>query len=91
MKQAQTLDFTPIEAQTAADRVHLSATTTSGGVVTYEVLSGPGVLHEDVLSFTGTGTVEVRAMQAGNVLWLPVSAIQTVEVGEAAKTAREER
>ena len=84
-KVVQTMSFDTIGVQTAESQVTLSATTTSGGAVTYEVVSGPGRIEGDELSFTGTGTVVVRASQAGDDLWLPVSATQKVTVIDADK------
>ena len=79
----QTIDFAAIGTQTPADRVTLSATATSGLAVTFEVVSGPGVVTGNVLTFTGEGTVEVRAVQAGDERWLPATATQTVAVEKA--------
>ena len=79
-KLAQTIDFAAIGPQTPADCVTLSATATSGGTVTFEVMSGPGVIEGNMLTFTGEGTVEVRAVQSGDNRWLPATATQTVLV-----------
>ena len=81
-KLSQTITFATIGAQKPTDRVTLSATATSGLSVTFEVVSGPGVVTGNVLTFTGPGTVEVRAMQAGDERWLPATATQRVEVGK---------
>ena len=85
-KMVQTIDFEPVGAQMTTNRVKLSATASSGGTVTFKVVSGPGVVEGNVLSFTGAGTVVVRAVQAGGSRWLPASEIQTVTVGKAAQT-----
>ena len=85
-KADQTISFAAIGAQMTTNRVELSATATSGGVVTFEVMSGPGRIDGDVLSFTGVGIVELQAVQAGNDLWLPVTAKQTVTVEKANQT-----
>ena len=82
---AQTISFAVIGTQTPADRVELSATATGGGEVTFEVVSGPGVIAGNVLTFTGAGTVVVRAVQAGDERWLPAVATQTVTVIDAGK------
>ena len=79
-KVAQTIAFAPIGDQLMAARVELSATATSGLSVTFEVVSGPGVIDGNMLTFTGAGTVEVRAVQAGDDRWLPATATQTVTV-----------
>jgi formylglycine-generating enzyme required for sulfatase activity len=80
---AQKISFAAIGELTWQDRVVLSATAASGLPVTFEVVSGPGVVSGNVLTFTEGGTVEVRAVQAGDGLWLPASATQTVEVSRA--------
>lgn len=46
--------------------VTLGATASSGLGVTYAVISGPATPSGNVLTFTGYGTVTVRASQAGN-------------------------
>jgi uncharacterized repeat protein (TIGR02543 family) len=83
-KVAQTISFAAIGAQLATNRVELSATATSGLAVTFEIVSGPGVVTGNVLTFTGAGTVEVRMVQAGDERWLPATAMQTVTVAKAA-------
>jgi uncharacterized repeat protein (TIGR02543 family) len=82
----QAISFDPIAAQTLAGRVELSATSTSGGAVAFEVVSGPGVVNGNELTFTGEGTVMVRAIQAGDDWWLPATAMQAVKVDKVAQT-----
>ena len=82
-KANQTITFSSIGTQTVTNRVKLSATATGKGAVSFEVESGPGVIEGNVMSFTGAGTVVVQAVQAGNDLWLPASATQTVVVQKA--------
>jgi hypothetical protein len=64
---SQTITFPaplrPVVYGAAADT--LSATATSGLAVQYSVLSGPGVLSGNTVSFTGAGTVKIVASQPG--------------------------
>ncbi len=66
-KTAQTIKFSPI-----ADRVYgspafiVSATASSGLAPTFSILSGPATIAGSTITLTGTGTVVVRAAQAGN-------------------------
>lgn len=52
----------------------LGATASSGLPITYVVVSGPAAISGDVLTVTGTGTVVVRATQAGNTTFSAASA-----------------
>lgn len=50
----------------------LSATASSGLPVAFSIASGPGVISGGTnLSFTGAGSVQVVASQAGNEIWNP--------------------
>ena len=85
-REEQAISFPSIGGHTWQDRVELSSSATSGLSVSFEVVSGPGVIEGNLLTFTGTGTVEVRAMQAGDVRWLPASVTQTVTVAKVAQS-----
>lgn len=66
----QTITFLPIPDQVVTSTVQLSATASSGLLVTFAVNSGPAVIKGGtLLSFTGTGTVGIAAGQAGNGNW----------------------
>ena len=80
IKNHQSILFSEIGEQMTLSRVPLSATATSGGEVTFAVGAGPGVISNNVLTFTGTGTVSVVASQAGNDDWCPATTTQTLEV-----------
>ena len=60
----------------------LKATSSSGLPVSFELVSGPAELNDNVLSLTGkTGKVTIKATQAGNNTWLPApDVIKTFEV-----------
>ncbi|MBQ9344542.1 MAG: SUMF1/EgtB/PvdO family nonheme iron enzyme [Kiritimatiellae bacterium] len=83
----QELWFEPIGTQTATSRVELAATATGGGPVAFSVVSGPGIVEGNILTFTGAGRVELLATQAGDGTWLPAEALQTLEVTENAVDA----
>lgn len=65
---AQAIDFPEIAHQRLSDgRLELLATASSGLAVEYRLLSGsPATLDEGVLTFTGTGAVQVLAIQSGD-------------------------
>ncbi|RPE08145.1 T9SS C-terminal target domain-containing protein [Chitinophaga lutea] len=65
-KAPQTITFAGIDPAHADGQIALSATASSGLPVSYSILSGPGTITGSTLSFTGEGTVVVRAAQAGN-------------------------
>ena len=67
-KQNQTITFTaPSDREFGIERTTLEATASSELVVTFSVVSGPGLINpDDSLSVTGPGTVTIRASQAGN-------------------------
>jgi hypothetical protein len=68
----QAITFPAIPAQSVSNRVTLSATATSDLLVTYGVEFGPGkITGGTTLSFTGSGTVGIVAMQPGDGTWLP--------------------
>ena len=78
----QTLTFTPpalLPLGTAT--VPLQAAASSGGPVTFSVLSGNGTVEGNTLIFGGLGGVTVRASQAGDAQYLPEEEDRTVFVG----------
>jgi uncharacterized repeat protein (TIGR03803 family) len=71
--QTQTISFPTIGNQpTGSTNVTLNATASSGLPVTY-LLSGPATLANNVLTFTGAGTVTITAGQAGNTSYAPAT------------------
>jgi hypothetical protein len=65
-KAAQTISFAALTPINKSESIQLNATSTSGLPVSYQVVSGPGILSGSVLSFNGEGEVSVIASQAGN-------------------------
>jgi hypothetical protein len=62
-----TLTFATIPAQTyGASPIAVSATSSSNGVVTYAVTSGPATISGNAVSVTGVGTVVLSANQAAS-------------------------
>lgn len=74
----QSLTFTAPASLLRTDTLALGAVTSSGLPVTYEVLSGPGVISDGTLSFTAHGSVTVRASQAGNAYFAAATAVQRI-------------
>jgi hypothetical protein len=80
-KASQTISFAAFTPQNNTDSVQLSATASSGLPVSYSIVSGPGIIHNNTLSFTGEGNVVVRASQIGNENYLTADPVdQTVLV-----------
>ncbi|HYF33773.1 MAG TPA: hypothetical protein VD994_00675, partial [Prosthecobacter sp.] len=67
-KAPQTITFTLGSTANITQTATVAATASSGLPVTYSV-GGPAVLSGSTLSFTGPGTVTVRANQAGNAVY----------------------
>jgi hypothetical protein len=69
-KVPQTITFGVLSQQKAGDAPFpLTATTDSGLLVSFSLLSGPAKLSGNILSLTGWGTVTVRASQPGNSMY----------------------
>ena len=51
----------------------LTATASSGLPVRYDLLSGPGLLSGNTVSFTGLGRIVIRASQSGDVIDYPAT------------------
>jgi hypothetical protein len=67
----QTISFAaPADRASNSGSFALSATASSGLPVTFTLVSGPGLLAGNVVDLTGaTGTVKLRASQAGNATY----------------------
>ena len=77
----QGVAFQPIPDRLLDDPpVQLVATTTTGLPATFQVVSGPAVLSGNLLTPTGVGRIEVKALQGGSDLWLPAEAIRSFVV-----------
>ena len=71
----QTLTYTPALANTTYPHapIHFTATASSGLPVTVTVVSGPATISGNVLTLTGTGTVELKAVQSGGLTANPLT------------------
>jgi len=77
-KETQSITFDPISDQLLAkDSVKLSANSSSGLPVTFQLVNGPGFIQNDsIVYFTGfSGEIVVRATQAGSNIYEPASPI----------------
>lgn len=75
-KAAQSINFASLPDRTYGDPpFELSATASSGLEVSFSIVSGPATLAGNTLTMTGTGTVTVRAAQAGNENYLAASTV----------------
>ena len=69
-QNAQTISFTLPANLASTVQWPLTGVASSGLPVSYSVQSGPGSISGGILSFSGAGTVVVRASQAGNARYL---------------------
>ena len=66
-RSAQTISINAIADGTYGDApITLNATADSGLAVSYQVLSGPATITDNVLTITGAGAVTIEATQAGD-------------------------
>ncbi|MDP1579613.1 MAG: M12 family metallo-peptidase [Candidatus Didemnitutus sp.] len=75
-KIAQTITFpAPANRLFTTTPFSLIGSASSGLALSYTVLSGPATLNGDSLTLTGTGTVTVRASQAGDSTYEPAAPV----------------
>ncbi|MBX3737538.1 MAG: immunoglobulin domain-containing protein [Candidatus Didemnitutus sp.] len=81
-KAAQTITFAgPADQPFTTAPLTLSATTTSGLEIVFSVVSGPATITGNSLQLLGSGTVTVRASQAGDENFLAAFVDRTFVVG----------
>jgi hypothetical protein len=82
--QTQSITFVPIpDLLFQVQPISLIATTTSGLPVEFEVVSGSAVVVGNQLNLLGAGLVTIRAIQPGNVYFLPAAPVErSFVVGE---------
>jgi hypothetical protein len=68
----------PTSSQIVSTPFLLPAKTSAGLTISYTVVSGPAMLSGDTLTFTSTGTVVLRAIQAGNGSNAPLTELVTM-------------
>ena len=67
---AQAIDFTgPSDCLFTHAAIPLTASASSGLDVSYQVVAGNATVGSSAVTLTGTGTVQVRASQAGNTVY----------------------
>jgi endoglucanase len=82
-----TITFPTIPTQTYGNpAVALTATATSGQPVTYNVVSGPGVISGSTLQINGAGTISITASQPAGTGYAAASTTQSVIVNRAPLT-----
>ena len=85
----QTITFTPPSSPVTfgVSPITMSASASSGLVVTFSVISGPGTFSDSTLTITGVGTVLVAANQAGNAYYAAAPQVtQSVVVNPGSPT-----
>ena len=75
-KDFQRIDIPEITKQRSDARIELPETTSAGLPISYSVVSGPGTINGNELSFTGGGTVTIEGSQAGNDDYFPAASKQ---------------
>ncbi len=84
----QTITFAALpDVPFGAAPITLTATSSSGLAVVFEVVAGEASVNGNQLTLLGTGTVTIRATQPGNASWLPAEPVErsfTVNAGFAA-------
>jgi ELWxxDGT repeat protein len=87
IKATQTITFDRIPGKQSNDvPFNLTATSSSGLPIIFEVVSGPATISGNTLTITGTGDVTVRATQAGNDNYDSASEEQTFTVLKITQT-----
>lgn len=73
----QSLVFDPIAEQACGTPLVLAATVSSGLPISYEIIAGAAIasLQDGTLTFSGTGTVTIRASQPGNGTYAAAEAV----------------
>ncbi len=88
IRTAHTIQFEPVGEKIYGDTdFDLSATSSAGLAINYEIISGPAILTDQTLSIGGAGEVVVRAFHAGNETHNPSQTELHIEVQKAILTA----
>jgi uncharacterized protein (TIGR03437 family) len=76
VKSNQSIDFPVIPDKTFGDPPFgVTATASSGLLVTLSIISGPATISGSIITLTGTGSVVVRAAQSGDSNYLEASPV----------------
>ncbi|MEG5147019.1 hypothetical protein QUB27_30240, partial [Microcoleus sp. AT8-B6] len=86
-KASQVITFAPVSGKVFGEAPFaLNASATSGLAVSFRVVSGPATINGAIVTLTGTGTVMIEALQAGNDNYQPAPAVtQSIAVAAAPK------
>ena len=77
MPGSQTINFGPLSSVSyGVAPIVLDASASSGLVVSYSIISGPGTLDGSTLTITGAGTITIEADQAGDNDYLAAPSVQ---------------
>ncbi len=80
----QTISFESLPAETyGAAPITLTATSTSGLPVSFNLISGPANLAGSVLTITGAGPIEIEAACDGNSTYAPVTMDESFSIAPA--------
>lgn len=84
-QSTQSISFSAISDQTYLQEftINLTATSSSGLPISYQVISGPGTVNGNVLSITGPGKITVKAIQNGDGNYFSASTFQTFCINPA--------
>jgi hypothetical protein len=67
-KANQTITFNPLQNRSDGEpQFSVSATASSGLLVSFEILTGPATISGNRVTITGTGVISIRASQAGSM------------------------
>jgi|GEM_PF-1283184 len=76
-KLAQTITWTTLPDKLLGDPPFpLQAAASSGLPITYTLVSGPALLTNNTLTLIATGTITLRATQAGNTVYNPAPSVE---------------
>jgi hypothetical protein len=85
-RRVQTISITDIPELTYGDEpFELMATSSSGLPVTVELVSGPAIVADSMVTITGAGEITLRFSQAGNDRYFPVTIEKRLTVRKAAQ------
>ncbi len=85
-RAAQIIALTPSAEVMSDGTLSLSATSNSGLPITFQIVSGPAMLQGNVLAPTeASGTVTLRAVQAGNESFAPAELSRTITIIPASR------
>ncbi|MEM1136627.1 MAG: malectin domain-containing carbohydrate-binding protein [Bacteroidota bacterium] len=80
-KQGQSITFPQLDDRFLSDgSFELNANSSSGLPVQFEVVSGPALISDNIISFTDIGEVSIRASQPGNNEYRSTTITQSFQV-----------